>query len=223
MTPVSDEAAALVYDVVVIGSGGAGLAAAVIAAQQGLRVAIVEKSHLVGGTTATSGGGAWIPANILMANAGQGESSGRAFAYLRTVIGPSCNEDMIRCFLDNGPDALAYLQKNTLLNFSTRAFSPDYYSDLPDATTSSRGLDTVEYDGRSLGKDLAIVRPARPESLLFGGMAVNGADIAHLRKMFRSPRSLLHALRLISRYAVRRLTYGHDTRLVLGRAMIGRL
>lgn len=223
MTLVPDEAASLAYDVVIIGSGGAGLTAAVIAAQQGLQVAIVEKSHLVGGTTATSGGGAWIPANMLMANAGKGESPDRALAYLRTVIGCTCNEDVIRHFLQNGPDALAYLQHHTLLNFSTRAFSPDYYSDLPDATTSSRGLDTIEYDGRDLGEDLAIVRPARPESLLFGGMAVNGPDIMHLRTMLRSPRSLFHSLRLIFRYAVRRLTFGHDTRLVLGRAMIGRL
>ncbi len=48
-------------DLVVVGSGAAGLTGALVAAVEGLRVVVLEKTDLVGGTTAVSGGGAWIP------------------------------------------------------------------------------------------------------------------------------------------------------------------
>jgi succinate dehydrogenase/fumarate reductase flavoprotein subunit len=51
------------YDAIVLGAGAAGMTAAAVAAAEGLRVLLIEKSAQVGGTTATSGGMVWIPAN----------------------------------------------------------------------------------------------------------------------------------------------------------------
>src|SRR3546814_117578 len=170
-----------------------------------------------------SGGGVWIPANALMAGAGQSDSPARALSYLRQVVGPGLDEAAVTRFLVKGPEALNYLCRHSDLAFSTRRFSPDYYSDLPDATDSSRALDTMEFDGRLLGPDLKRLRPPRPETLLFGGMAVNGVDIAHFRDAFRSPRSFAHVIRRLAGFVSRALLRGQDTRLVLGRAMVARL
>lgn len=143
-------------------------------------------------------------------------------SYLGSVIGPRCDRAAISRFLTKAPKAIEYLSAHSELAFSTRSFSPDYHSEEPDATRSSRALDTVEFDGRLLGEDLALIRPPRPESLLFGGMAVNGADIAQLRATFRSVGSLGRTTRRLLAYAVRWLVHGRDTRLVLGQAMVGR-
>ena len=55
------------FDVVVMGSGGAGLLAALRARERGASVAVIEKSRLIGGTTAMSGGVLWVPGNHHMA------------------------------------------------------------------------------------------------------------------------------------------------------------
>ena len=74
--------AAETYDVVVIGAGAGGMTAAAVAAAEGLRVLLVEKTEFVGGTTAWSGGMVWIPANARMQQAGLRDSPTDAAAYL---------------------------------------------------------------------------------------------------------------------------------------------
>lgn len=210
------------YDVIVVGSGASGFSAAIVAASQGLRVAILEKSSYLGGTTAMSGGGIWIPANTLMLAAGQQDDTETAQAYVSAIAAPG-DDAVLRAYLEAGPAALDYLRSHSDLIVSTRPRSPDYYSSLPSATSGSRAVDPLEFDGRKLGADLALIRPPRPESLLFGTMPVSGADIGHLRRLFRSPRSFAHVLGLLFTHVRHRLASGGDPRLVLGRALVGRM
>ncbi|RYJ03226.1 MAG: FAD-dependent oxidoreductase, partial [Actinomycetales bacterium] len=71
------------YDVVVVGSGAAGLAAALTAGARGLRVVVLEKASVLGGTSVVSGGSIWAPVNPYLAEAGLSDSREDALAYLR--------------------------------------------------------------------------------------------------------------------------------------------
>ncbi len=75
------------YDVVVVGSGGAGLSAAITTAKRGLKVLLIEKTEYFGGATALSGGGTWVPANSLARNQGIEDSIDEARIYVEKVVG----------------------------------------------------------------------------------------------------------------------------------------
>jgi len=53
-------------DVLIVGAGGGGMTAALVAKKAGLDVILIEKSELYGGSTALSGGGIWVPNNYLL-------------------------------------------------------------------------------------------------------------------------------------------------------------
>lgn len=221
------EAADRSFDVIVVGSGAGGLGAAIVAATEGLKVLVLEKASVIGGTTAMSGGGVWMPANSKMHDAGDLDTPDAAMAYMQGLPGmgamSAAELARLRAFLDAAPVALDYYDAHSSLKFSTRKYSPDYHSGLEGATRTSRAVDVQEFDGRKLGNDLLLLREPRPESLLFGGMAVNGPDIFHLTNALRSEASFLHSVRLVARYFWQRFVHGRATRLVLGRAMVARM
>ena len=211
------------YDVVVIGAGAGGMTAAAVAAAEGLSVLVVEKTDFVGGTTAWSGGMVWIPGNALMKQAGLDDSLPAASSYLAGTVPESENADLRETFLARGPEAVGYLQANTEVRLQPVKTYPDYYPEKPGSTAGGRVLEPVSFDGAELGKDFARLRPPLPEFTLFGGMMVNRLDIPHLRKMGRSLRSTLRALRLVSQYARQRLSAPRGTTLHLGNALAARL
>jgi 3-oxosteroid 1-dehydrogenase len=75
------------FDLVVVGSGGAGMTAALTAALQGLSTVVLEKTEYYGGSTARSGGGVWIPRNSVLRGAGRADTREQAAAYLAHVAG----------------------------------------------------------------------------------------------------------------------------------------
>lgn len=211
------------YDLIVVGSGAAGMAAAITARLGGLDVAIVEKSSHYGGSTAVSGGAIWIPDNPKMRDAGMSDSKEAAFAYLASETGNRMNAELVHAFLDAGPKMVCFFEENTALQFEHRVYSPDYHSDLPGAALGGRVIDARDYDGRRLGAHLDRLRPPIGDFTVFGGMMLNRIDIGHFLKMTRSVKSALYALRLLARHARDRLSYKRGTRLVLGQALAGRL
>ena len=210
-------------DAIVVGAGAGGLAAACVAAAEGLKTLLVEKSALVGGTTAISGGMVWIPANPNMATAGIDDSVANARRYLDQCA-PSTRDPSAReAFLARGPEAIAYLEARTLLRLRPVQSYPDYYPDLPGATLGGRVLEPVDFDARTLGREFALLRWPLREFMLFNGMMVARPDLPHLRNALRSPRSALRALRLVGEYAWQRMSAARGTHLVLGNALVGRL
>lgn len=211
------------FDLIVVGSGAAGMSAALSAHHLGLKVLIVEKTRWIGGSTAWSGGATWIPNNPHQLAAGAAEPREQALTYLRAEVGNHGRPELWDAFLDAGPEAIRFLEANTHLKFSMRAVSPDYHPDQPGAALGHRVLDPLDFDARILGAKLALLRPPIPEFTVFGGMMVGRADIPHMFKILRSPKSALHAAGILARHARDRLAHGRATRLVLGSAMAGRL
>jgi len=211
------------YDVVVIGGGGAGLAAAITAASLGRSVLVLEHTDKIGGTTAISGGMVWVPANYKMLEAGLADTTQAAWQYLRTTV-PGCENDPRMCaFVARGNEAVHFFDERTAVKLRPVRRYPDYYPDLPGATAGGRVLEPVPFDARSLGKDFALLRDPLAEFLLFGGMMISREDIPVFRRMGRSPRALWHVAKLVLRYARQRVHAHRGTSLVLGNALAARL
>jgi succinate dehydrogenase/fumarate reductase flavoprotein subunit len=210
------------FDVIVVGSGAAGMAAACVAAGEGCSVLLLEQALLVGGTTAISGGMVWLPANHRAAAAGMPDTLDAARSYLGQTV-PGQDRSRIESFLRHGGEALRYLEERTALRLQPVPTYPDYYPELPGATLRGRVLEPQPYDGRALGRDFALLRPPLPEFTLFGGMMISRQDIPHLRRVGRSARSALHVAGLLGRHALQRLRAARGTSLYLGNALAARL
>src|SRR5437763_12618349 len=119
-----------VADVVVLGSGAAGLSAAVLAHDGGADVVVLEKADLVGGTTGVSGGMPWIPMNRHMAEAGVEDARDEALTYLRRLtLGREPDPELLEVFVDTAADMIAYLEDHTPLRLSAPPMFSDYYAD----------------------------------------------------------------------------------------------
>lgn len=115
-------------DLLVIGSGAAGLSAAVTAAHGGLRVIVAEKDAVLGGTSAWSGGWIWAPGNPVCAAAGTSDSAEAAETYLRDVLGTRFDAPRVQAFLT--PRMVAFFHW---------PLSPEARSPTPTATCPAQG------------------------------------------------------------------------------------
>jgi succinate dehydrogenase/fumarate reductase flavoprotein subunit len=208
-------------DLLVLGTGAAGMTAALTGAMLGLDVLVLEKSARIGGTTALSAGSLWVP-NSRHSPPGE-DSFDQALLYLRNAVGNRLDEALARAFLASAPAMIDFLEKDDAIAFRAYPHHPDYLAKLPGATSSGRALEPLPFDASVLGRDFARLRPPMPEFTLLGGMMVDRTDIGHLLNAARSPRSLRHGLKLLARYGLDRMRFARGTRLVMGNALAGRL
>jgi len=142
-----------IYDVVIIGSGSAACSAALKLACSGLEVLVVEKSGWLGGTSAMSGAGVWIPANHIAAKAGLADSEEEAMAYMAAVL-PAARfakeEKLLQNFVRQAPQALRFICQNTLLDFRL-IDEPDPYADAIGGKKQGRMLSPMPLSRRLLG------------------------------------------------------------------------
>ncbi|MGW1952260.1 3-oxosteroid 1-dehydrogenase [Streptomyces sp. NPDC001920] len=162
------------YDVVVVGSGAAGMTAALTAAAQGLSCVVLEKAATFGGSTARSGAGIWIPHNTVILAAGVPDTPAKAAAYLAAVVGPDVPVERQRAFLDHGPAMLSFVMAHSPLRFRWMEGYSDYYPELPGGLPNGRSVEPDQLDGNVLGAELARLNP--PYMALPPGMVVFSAD-----------------------------------------------
>lgn len=128
-------------DIVVIGSGGAGLMAALSAAKAGAEVVVLEKSGKLGGNTSLSGGQIWAPNNPHMLAKGIADSEEAAKAYLEKGVNGATSKEVIDVFVKAIPEAIRYIEENSPLRFHTLDSLPDYRQEFPGASKGGRTLD----------------------------------------------------------------------------------
>lgn len=212
----------LTCDVLVIGSGASGLAAAVTAAHFGLRVVLAEKEPVFGGTTAWSGGWLWIPRNPLARAAGIDEPPEAPREYLKSELGNRANDPRIEVFLENGPEMVSFFQDHTQMRWVDGNSIPDFHQ-TPGAAKGGRSVSVMPYDGRALGEWIGKLRPPLDVVSLWGMGIASGADMRHFFSVRRNPRSALYAagrvLRHLRDLALRR----RGMQLVNGNALVARL
>jgi succinate dehydrogenase/fumarate reductase flavoprotein subunit len=209
-------------DLLVVGAGAAGMTTALVAALEGLKPLLVEKSAQVGGTMSTSAGTIWIPGNRPSREAGFNDTAQAAATYMDLLIGSADTEGMRSAYLASGPMMLEYLHEKTDVRFVPSGKHPDY-RDMPGAAVTGRALAPAMFDGRLLGKDFERVRPPIPEFMVLGGMMAGKDDIPRLINRFRSVGNFFYAGGLFLRYVTDRLRYSRGTRVVMGNALAARL
>ena len=208
-------------DLLVLGAGAGGMTAALTAAVLGLRVLLIEKTGLVGGTTARSAGSVWVP-NSRHSPPGE-DSFEKALTYLQQAVGNRLDTDRATAFLRAAPEMVDLLEDNTAVRFRAYPYHPDYLATLEGATLRGRVLEPVPFDATVLGPRFRNLRPPLPEFMLFGRMMVDRADIGHLMDATRKISSFRHAIRLLARYGADRLRHHRGARLVMGNGLVGRL
>ena len=211
------------YDVVVVGTGAAGMTAAAVAASKGLSVVIIEKTDLIGGNTSFSGGMVYIPNNSKMAALGEPDDPSEALAYLDATVPVEDGRNQRQAFIEHGREAIDFLERHTSVKLKPVPFYPDYYPDLRGAREGARVLEPVAFDASTLGSWFKKLRPPIPEFTILGGMMVAREDLPHFRNFWRSPASFLRVAFLVAQYGLQRLRHHRGSRLVLGNALTGRL
>lgn len=137
------------YDVVVLGTGGAALVAAIRAADGGAKVVVLERSDKIGGSTSVSGGVVWVPNNHLMPEVGISDSPEEAWAYLRRLHAGSANEALLGAFVEWGPKMIRYLEEHTPVRLAAMRY-PDYHPTWEGGKPGGRSLDNEPFDSKRL-------------------------------------------------------------------------
>lgn len=212
------------WDVIVVGSGAAGLSAALSAAKRGLKVLVVEKTHWFGGTTALSGGGIWVPGNHHATAAGITDTVAAGRQYIQSLVGEKLRGEVLDAYLQAGPEMLQFYETNTEVRFTIAEHSPDWHQDLPGASMDGRLLRPLECDAKKLNGLFAQLRIPRAEFNAPGGFMIDLPDLPHLTNAKSSFKSFLYMAKLGARFGWDKLRgQPRGTRLTMGNALVARL
>jgi len=208
-------------DVLVVGSGAGGLTAAIAAQDQGGDVLVVEKSDQIGGTSATSGGGIWIPCNHLMAGQGQSDTREAALTYMKECIGDDVTEERMAAYVDNAPQMLKYMEENTQVRFITTPYA-DYFPDKPGGKDGWRTLDPIPFNAGKLGKALVNLREPHPQTV-FGGFTITIPEASKIITRAKGWQRIIMKQMILYRLDIPfRLKTKRHRRLTGGNALVGR-
>lgn len=176
------------YDVVVLGTGAAGLTAALAAATSGASVGLFEKADVVGGTTALSSGVVWLPNNKYAAAEGVQDSRDEALAYLGSLSHGMILPELAEAFVDSGSELIEWLEDSTPLKLRLVPGFPDYHPEHPGGKPQGgRSLepelfsfDRIEDWGRQM---VGTPRPMRvTETPIGGGTGILDPEVEAARR-----------------------------------------
>jgi len=212
-------------DVLVVGTGAAGLTAAVTAAKCGKKVIVVEKDAVYGGTTAFSGGMIWIPGNRYSVEmnraAGQEDSISIARDYICDEAGEALDISKVDAYLNYGKEMVDFLERETEVKFYPMDY-PDYVSENPRSRTL-RSLCTKNYETSKMGPHLKTLRNQLPQTLFMGLAIGSSVEMKEFMRAGRSFKSLAFVLKKLVYHARDLIVYGRSEQMVRGRALVGRL
>ncbi len=204
-------------DVVIVGSGGGGMVAALVANDLGLSARIIEKTATYGGSTARSGGGIWIPCNYLMREAGVADTPEEARTYLQATVGDRSPQASRDAYVRNAAPMIDWLRANTAVDFTYMPGYADYYPELPGGKAAGRAIEADLFDGRRLGDDLVQLRA--PYIEMPGGLAFRAREFQKLAMVMRTWRGKATAARIGARVLMNRV--GGRKMLMMGQSLIG--
>ena len=210
-------------DILVVGSGAGALPAAVTAADNHAAVLVIEKSDQFGGTSATSGGGVWIPASHAARAAGAQDTPEEGFEYIKSLTGNTVDDTRIWSFVRQGPAMLEYLERTTSLQFVSVPYT-DYHAELPGGKHGYRTHECKPIHADTLGEDFARMRPPHPGTMLFGVVPWTMYESAPMITQAPGWRKTL--AKVLWRYVSdvpQRLRSSRSRFLVFGNALVGQL
>ncbi|WP_129658814.1 FAD-dependent oxidoreductase [Rothia uropygialis] len=212
-------------DVLVIGSGAGGLAAAVTAAYHGMKVIVAEKDAVMGGATSWSGGWAWTPGTHFAKRDGLIEDPEQFRTYLRSVIGRYYQSDNIDAFIEAAPRMVEFFEKKTQLQWTPGAKIKDIYGNLPEAGTGHRSVGPKPWNARNIDPNLLKkLRHQKYETSFLGMGIMAGPDLSQFLAASQfSPQGWLHSAKRVLPHMWDLLAHRRNMQLVNGTALIGRL
>ena len=185
-------------DLLIAGSGGGGMVAALATLDAGLEPLIVEKQALVGGSTGLSGGMVWLPNNPLMRRDGIPDSHEDGLAYLADVVGdigaPS-SPARREVFLTAGSEMLTFLLRKGVRLVRCPGWS-DYYPNHKGGNAAGRGVEGIPFDAAELGTWSDKVQPSMAKNF---GFVVLTNELRSVQYFNRAPRAFAVAMRVFAR------------------------
>lgn len=144
------------FDFVVVGSGGGSMVAALLMRALGKSVVVLEKSHLLGGTTSRSGGVLWIPNNRFMKEDGVEDSYEKSMTYMEATAGqsldaPGTTPAKRSAYVTEGPKMIDFMVENGIRMRRAPSW-PDYYDERPGGSVPGRTVVADLFDTNELGE-----------------------------------------------------------------------
>jgi 3-oxosteroid 1-dehydrogenase len=191
-------------DLLIVGSGGGGMVAALAAIDAGIEPLVVEKQALVGGSTGLSGGMVWLPNNPLMQSEGIEDSHEDGLAYFDDVIGdvgPASSPARREMFLSAGVEMLNFLLRMGIRMVRCPGWS-DYYPNNKGGNAAGRSVEGVPFDAAALGDWSDRVQPSMAKNY---GFVLRTNELRSVQYFNRSPRAFAVATRVFLRTRVARI------------------
>ncbi|MDT5347928.1 MAG: 3-oxosteroid 1-dehydrogenase [Mycobacterium sp.] len=215
-SPLDDHA----VDVLIVGSGGGGMTAALTANASGLDALVVEKSPQFGGSTALSGGGIWVPGAPAQRREGYSPSPEAVVEYLRKITDGLVSEARIRQYVESSPKMLELLEGlSKWLEFVWKPGYADYYPELPGGSELGSTINVPPIDLRKLGADEQNL--LKPLALVPKGIWLGPKELRSFYRIRQSWAGKGVLLKLISRMVRARLF--NERIAAIGQSLAARL